>query len=137
MGTAESIPVLIAGAGPTGLTLSILLGKLGIRSLVVDRSAALPNHPQAHFINNRSMEVFRPLDGLAAEVAAQSPPLAEWRKFVYCESLTGRIFGEVDHFQGSETSWAGQHQIRAPSAALSAVSSWCHMQGAAFAGQAV
>ena len=45
------------------------------------------------------MEIFRPLDGLAAEVAAHSPPLAEWRKFVYCESLTGRIFGDVDHFQ--------------------------------------
>ncbi len=45
------------------------------------------------------MEIFRPLDGLAAEVAAHSPPLAEWRKFVYCESLTGRVFGEVDHFQ--------------------------------------
>ncbi len=54
---------------------------------------------QAHFINNRSMEIFRPLDGLAAEVATHSPPLTEWRKFVYCESLTGRIFGEVDHFQ--------------------------------------
>ena len=48
-GTVESVPVLIAGAGPTGLTLSILLGKLGIRSLVVDRSAALPNHPQVGF----------------------------------------------------------------------------------------
>ena len=45
------------------------------------------------------MEVFRPLDGLADEIAARSPPLAEWRKFVYCESLTGRIFGQVDHFQ--------------------------------------
>ena len=68
---------------------------------------------QAHFINNRSMEVFRPLDGLAAEVAAQSPPLAEWRKFVYCESLTGRIFGEVDHFQvtfcdaAADPTWPG------------------------------
>lgn len=54
---------------------------------------------QAHFINNRSMEVFRPLDGLANDIAAQSPPLAEWRKFIYCESLTGRVFGQVDHFQ--------------------------------------
>lgn len=53
---------------------------------------------QAHFINNRSMEVFRPLDGLADEIAARSPPLAEWRKFIYCESLTGRMFGQVDHF---------------------------------------
>lgn len=54
---------------------------------------------QAHFINNRSMEVFRPLDGLADDIAARSPPLAEWRKFIYCESLTGRVFGQVDHFQ--------------------------------------
>lgn len=81
----------------------------------------MPNHPQAHFINNRSMEIFRPLDGLAAEVAAHSPPLAEWRKFVYCESLTGRIFGEVDHFQGSQEGWTGQHQIWAPVAPLPAV----------------
>ncbi|DBA95796.1 TPA: hypothetical protein ACH3X1_001346 [Trebouxia sp. C0004] len=99
-GSTQHFSVLIAGAGPTGLTLSILLGKLGIPSLVVDKSSGLPNHPQAHFINNRSMEIFRPMDGLAAEVAAHSPPLAEWRKFVYCESLTGRVFGEVDHFQG-------------------------------------
>ncbi|KAL0022125.1 hypothetical protein WJX79_004536 [Trebouxia sp. C0005] len=67
-GSIQHFPVLIAGAGPTGLTLSILLGKLGLPSLVVDRSSGLPNHPQAHFINNRSMEIFRPLDGLAAEL---------------------------------------------------------------------
>ena len=54
---------------------------------------------QAHFINNRTMEVFRPLDGLAAAIANSSPPLDQWRKFVYCESLTGRAFGEVDHFK--------------------------------------
>ena len=54
---------------------------------------------QAHFINNRTMEVFRPLDGLAAAIANSSPPLEQWRKFVYCESLTGRVFGEVDHFK--------------------------------------
>ena len=47
------------------------------------------------------MQVFRPLDGLAAEVAARSPPLDQWRKFVYCESLTGRVYGEVDHFKVS------------------------------------
>lgn len=45
------------------------------------------------------MEVFRPLDGLAAAIANSTPPLDQWRKFVYCESLTGRAFGEVDHFK--------------------------------------
>ena len=60
---------------------------------------------QAHFINNRTMEIFRHIQGmpdgrsLAASVAASSPPLKEWRKFIYCESATGSILGEVDHFK--------------------------------------
>ena len=28
------------------------------------------------------------------------PPLAQWRRFVYCTSMTGEVLGEVDHFQG-------------------------------------
>ncbi|KAK9819702.1 hypothetical protein WJX72_001426 [[Myrmecia] bisecta] len=98
----EHVPVAIAGGGPTGLTLSILLSRLGVPSLLLERSAALTKHPQAHFINNRTMEVFRPLDGLAAEVAASSPPLDEWRKFIYCESVLGKVLGEVDHFKGQQ-----------------------------------
>lgn len=45
------------------------------------------------------MEVFRGLGGLAESVKQQSPPLELWRKFVYCESLTGHILGSVDHFK--------------------------------------
>ncbi len=61
---------------------------------------------QAHFINCRTMEVFRqipsgqrPGNSLADDVRQASPPLDHWRKFVYCQSMTGRIFGDVDHFQ--------------------------------------
>ena len=53
------------------------------------------------------MQVFRPLDGLAAEVAARSPPLDQWRKFVYCESLTGQVYGEVDHFKVNQDCCSG------------------------------
>ena len=45
-------------------------------------------------------QVFQPLSGLAAEVAQLSPPLAHWRKFLYCERLDGHVWGEVDHFKG-------------------------------------
>ncbi len=58
---------------------------------------------QAHFINNRTMEVFRQMrtkdSSVAAEVLKHSPLLRDWRKFIYCESLTGNILGEVDHFK--------------------------------------
>ena len=48
---------MIVGAGPTGLTLSTLLGKLGVKSLLLERAPALTTHLQAHFVNNRTMEV--------------------------------------------------------------------------------
>ena len=55
------------------------------------------------------MEIFRHIQGppdgrnLAASVAASSPPLNEWRKFIYCEAATGSILGEVDHFKVNHT----------------------------------
>lgn len=73
------------------------------------QKALTDRHPlplQAHFINNRTMEIFRQMsDGsgcgasLASRVAEASPPLSDWRKFIYCETVTGKLFGEVDHFK--------------------------------------
>lgn len=93
------LPVLIVGAGPVGLVLSILLTKLGVKCSVLEKSKSFSHHPQAHFINNRSMEVFRKLDGLAEEIQRSQPPVDLWRKFVYCTSLTGPVLGSVDHMQ--------------------------------------
>ncbi|XP_074271320.1 uncharacterized protein LOC141595251 [Silene latifolia] len=93
------LPVLIVGAGPVGLLLSILLTKLGVKCAVLEKSTTFSRHPQAHFINNRSMEVFRKLDGLADEIQQFQPPVDLWRKFIYCTSLSGSILGSVDHMQ--------------------------------------
>ncbi|KZV39975.1 hypothetical protein F511_15637 [Dorcoceras hygrometricum] len=93
------LPVLIVGAGPVGLVLSILLTKLGVKCAVLEKSKDFSRHPQAHFINNRSMEVFRKINGLADVILRSQPPVDSWRKFIYCTSLTGRILGSVDHLQ--------------------------------------
>lgn len=45
-GELEHWPVVIVGAGPTGLTLSALLSRLGVRSLLLEKAAALTQHPQ-------------------------------------------------------------------------------------------
>ena len=97
---ATGYDVVVAGAGPTGLVLSNLLGAYDISVLLLEKRQALPCHPQAHFINQRSMEIFRPLDGLAQEITARTPPLDQWRKFIYTETLQRGSFGEVDHFCG-------------------------------------
>jgi hypothetical protein len=135
----------------------------GVRHVVLERAAGLPQHPQAHFINHRTMEVRRGRPGprpacarcearrraaagagawggadaaggrargqhrtprlrgaappptppspptqvlrhlgggLAAAVVRAGPPLEQWRRFLYCESMTGGVLGEVDHFPG-------------------------------------
>ncbi|KAK7312001.1 hypothetical protein RJT34_10527 [Clitoria ternatea] len=92
-------PVLIIGAGPVGLVLSILLTKLGINCTVLERNRTFSKHPQAHFINNRSMEIFRKIDGLVEEIQSSQPPVDLWRKFIYCTSLSGSVLGSVDHIQ--------------------------------------
>lgn len=98
-GNDAVVPVLIIGAGPVGLVLSILLTKLGINCAVLERNKAFSKHPQAHFINNRSMEIFRKIDGLVEEIQRSQPPVDLWRKFIYCTSLSGSILGSVDHIQ--------------------------------------
>ncbi|PSC72429.1 phenol 2-monooxygenase-like isoform X1 isoform B [Micractinium conductrix] len=103
---AEDVPVLIAGGGPTGLTTALLLAKCGVRSLVLEKARTLTDHPQAHLINMRCMEVFRALGDpdVAARVVQQMPPLEQWRRFVYCTGMGGgRVLGMVDHFKGQSS----------------------------------
>lgn len=43
--------------------------------------------------------LLRSLGGdLYDDILSQSPPLEEWRRFVYCETVTGAPLGVVDHF---------------------------------------
>jgi 2-polyprenyl-6-methoxyphenol hydroxylase-like FAD-dependent oxidoreductase len=104
---ANTTPVAIVGAGPVGLTLALLLSKLGVRCTVLEKLAAPSAHPQAHFINVRSMEVFRSLaagrggaGSVADAVTALARPREEWSRFIYSAGplLGGVRLGETQHF---------------------------------------
>jgi 2-polyprenyl-6-methoxyphenol hydroxylase-like FAD-dependent oxidoreductase len=45
---AEDFPVVIAGAGPVGLILSILLSRQGIRHLVVEKRETVSTRFRVH-----------------------------------------------------------------------------------------
>jgi 2-polyprenyl-6-methoxyphenol hydroxylase-like FAD-dependent oxidoreductase len=65
------VPVLITGAGPTGLSASLLLSRHGVRSLTVERHPGTSIYPRATALNERTMEILRSL-GLEAEVLGAS-----------------------------------------------------------------
>lgn len=65
--------VVVAGAGPVGLTLAIDLGRRGVRCLVVERNTSTRRLPKMERLNPRSMEIYRRL-GLADTIRAAGMP---------------------------------------------------------------
>ena len=82
------IPVLIAGGGPVGLTASLLLSRLGVRSLLVERHPGTAIHPKARGINARTMEIFRQ-QGVEADIRKAGLPPTRTGLIVWTRTLAG------------------------------------------------
>ncbi|CAM9871499.1 unnamed protein product [Phaeothamnion confervicola] len=92
-------PVAIVGAGPSGLVLSSLLSRWGVKHVLLERREALTRHPQAHYISLRTMEILRhALPDVEASVLRACAPARDWRDFVVCSAVTERELGRVDNF---------------------------------------
>lgn len=64
-------PVLIAGAGPVGLTLAIQLAQLGVGVRLFERNPAPLRWPKMERCNARTMEIYRRM-GLSEQIRAAS-----------------------------------------------------------------
>jgi 2-polyprenyl-6-methoxyphenol hydroxylase-like FAD-dependent oxidoreductase len=74
MNVAESnTDVLIVGAGPTGLTMAIDLGKRGVRCTIIEQKEAPQFLPKMERCNARTMEIYRRL-GIAGRIRAAGLP---------------------------------------------------------------
>ena len=70
----KSVPVLIAGGGPVGMTLACELARRGIACMLVERNATTTRYPKMDITNARSMELFRRLalvDGLRSVAVSE------------------------------------------------------------------
>jgi 3-(3-hydroxy-phenyl)propionate hydroxylase len=65
------IPVVIVGAGPTGLTLANLLGVYGITCLLIERNASTVYEPRAVSIDDESLRTMQ-MAGLVETVRAET-----------------------------------------------------------------
>ena len=61
--------VLIVGAGPTGLTLAIDLGKRGVRCILIEQKESPAFLPKMERVNARTMEIYRCM-GLSQKIRA-------------------------------------------------------------------
>lgn len=100
------VPVLIVGAGPAGLTASILLAGHGVRSLVAERHETTSLLPRATAINVRTMEILRALDlepaVRRAEVDVRDLPL-----MLEMETLNGAVLATVPNLNAGDPSVPG------------------------------
>lgn len=93
MRAVSDIEVLIAGAGPTGLTLAIELARRGVRLRLVDNAAAPFAGSRGKGLQPRSLEVFEDL-GVLDRMAARGgpyPPIRLYRG----EGFKDAPFGEA------------------------------------------
>jgi 3-(3-hydroxy-phenyl)propionate hydroxylase len=83
-------PIVIVGAGPTGLTLANLLGVYGVETLVIERNPATVHEPRAVSIDDESLRTMQAA-GLASEVMSKT--VAGYGSHYF--SAKGRCFAKV------------------------------------------
>jgi len=84
----ERVSVLIAGAGPVGLTLALELERHGIDALLVECNATTTRHPKMDITNGRSMELFRRL-GVAEQLRELAVPADHEMSVTWVTKLNG------------------------------------------------
>jgi 2,4-dichlorophenol 6-monooxygenase len=90
-------PVLIVGAGPVGLTASLLLARQGIASLVVDRRPGPHRAPQAHVVNPRTLEILRSAGVGAAALRAHATRREDGGHVAWVTTLAGEELGRLPY----------------------------------------
>jgi 2-polyprenyl-6-methoxyphenol hydroxylase-like FAD-dependent oxidoreductase len=91
------VPVLIVGAGPVGMTASILLAQQGIANLVVDRRPGPHRAPQAHVVNPRTLEILRGAGVDATALRAQATPREDGSHVAWVTTLSGEELGRLPY----------------------------------------
>ncbi|MEA3301079.1 MAG: FAD-dependent monooxygenase [Pseudomonadota bacterium] len=87
------VPVLIIGGGGSGLSSTIFLARHGIKSLVIEKYPSVTPLPKAHYLNPRTMEIFREV-GISDEIYARGTPPENMSTVGWYTSLAGE--GHLD-----------------------------------------
>ena len=87
--------VLIIGAGPSGMVSALCLAKLGISSIIVERNAGVNEHPKAHELNARSIEILEELGVSSEELVKEAAPFSDGARILFCQTINEE-YGRID-----------------------------------------
>ncbi|WP_437591988.1 FAD-dependent monooxygenase [Sorangium sp. So ce1000] len=90
-----SAPVLIIGAGPSGMVSALCLERRGLECVLIERRQGLENHPKAHELSARSIEILHELGLGHDELSAEASPEEDAAKILFCGTI-GEEFGCID-----------------------------------------
>ena len=101
--------VLIAGLGPVGAVLALLLGRRGINVVAVERDTEIYRLPRAAHFDAEIMRLFQPL-GIADEMLAASRPISAYEFVTPTREIIMRFAVSAETSQG----WAGGYLFHQP-----------------------
>ncbi len=109
---AVETDVLVVGAGLTGATTALLLGRHGVRTTMISRSPWVANSPRAHIVNQRTMEVMRAV-GLEEACRKAATPNDQIANHVMMTAVNGLEFGRMWTF-GNDPTRMGEYGLASP-----------------------
>jgi 2,4-dichlorophenol 6-monooxygenase len=110
--SAVEVPVLIVGAGPAGLALSVALARYGVGHLVVERHRGTAHTPRAHIINQRTVEILRHL-GISDRFHAVATPQHLMANNLWVTSLAGLEVARSETW-GTSAARAADYRMASP-----------------------
>ena len=106
------VPVLIVGAGPAGLALSVALSRYGVGHLVVERHRGTAHTPRAHIINQRTVEILRHL-GISDRFHAVATPQHLMANNLWVTTLAGPEVARSETW-GTSAERAADYRMASP-----------------------
>jgi 2-polyprenyl-6-methoxyphenol hydroxylase-like FAD-dependent oxidoreductase len=93
-------PVVIIGGGPSGLLMSNFLSLYQVPSILLEAQSVESRfrHPQAHFLNTRTMEILQHwMPETYNQVCKAMPPVEHWKTFRFTHDMSAEPLAQVVH----------------------------------------
>jgi 2-polyprenyl-6-methoxyphenol hydroxylase-like FAD-dependent oxidoreductase len=94
--------ICIIGGGSVGLTLGTMLRKYNLNYLIFEKEKSLSNHPKAHYISPKTVEIYKYFN-LSAKLNKYNE-ISNAKYYRYCSHLLNihNYYGEINHFKTYE-----------------------------------